>query len=96
MSKFFHELFNPPMRNAERNEAMGELPDLHVATTASANPVEVISTGRHTVKPWFQGKLPFTFNLPELQDSTYKLLGDKLVYFEHAPGAQLLYELHKH
>jgi anti-sigma factor RsiW len=84
------------MRHAERNQAIAELLDLHVATIASANPVDVVSTDRHTVKPWFQGKLPFTFNLPELQDSPYELLGGKLVYFKHNPGAQLLFELHKH
>jgi anti-sigma factor RsiW len=84
------------MRHAARNQALAELLDLHVATIASANPVDVVSTDRHTVKPWFQGKLPFTFNLPELQDSAYKLLGGKLVYFNHNPGAQLLFELHKH
>jgi anti-sigma factor RsiW len=84
------------MRHAERGEAIAELLDLHVATMASANPVDVVSTDRHTVKPWFQGKLPFTFNLPELQDSPYKLLGGKLVYFKHNPGAQLLFELRKH
>jgi anti-sigma factor RsiW len=84
------------MRHAARNQALAELLDLHVATIASTNPVDVVSTDRHTVKPWFQGKLPFTFNLPELQDSPYKLLGGKLVYFQHNPGAQLLLELHKH
>src|SRR5579863_10587817 len=52
-----------------RQHTLSELADLHVATLASANPVDVISTDRHTVKPWFQGKIPFTFNLPELQDS---------------------------
>ncbi|MGA2535120.1 MAG: zf-HC2 domain-containing protein [Terracidiphilus sp.] len=83
-------------RYVARTQAIAELVDMHVATTASANPVDVISTDRHTVKPWFQGKLPFTFNLPELQDSPYKLLGGKLVYFEHNPGAQLLFELRKH
>ena len=62
----------------------------------SANPVDVVSTDRHTVKPWFQGKLPFTFNLPELQGSEYKLDGGKLVYFRNQPGAQLIYELRKH
>ena len=45
---------------------------------------------------WFQGKLPFTFNLPELQGSLYKLDGGKLVYFRNQPGAQLIYELRKH
>jgi anti-sigma factor RsiW len=67
-----------------------------VATLASSNPVDVVSTDRHTVKPWFQGKLPFTFNLPELQGSPYKLLGGKLVYFDRNPTAQLVFELRKH
>jgi anti-sigma factor RsiW len=83
-------------REQAREQAVAELLDLHVATLASANPVDVISTDRHTVKPWFQGRLPFTFNLPELQNSEFKLLGGRVMYFDHRPGAQLLYELHKH
>jgi anti-sigma factor RsiW len=83
-------------RHAARQEAMAEFLDLHVATLASTNPVDVVSTDRHTVKPWFQGKLPFTFNLPELQNSEFKLLGGKLIYFKNSPGAQLLFEIRKH
>lgn len=83
-------------REQAREQALDELLDLHVATLASANPVDVISTDRHTVKPWFQGKLPFTFNLPELQDSPFKLVGGKLVYLNHSPGAHLLFDLRKH
>jgi anti-sigma factor RsiW len=77
-------------------QALGELADLHVSTLASANPVDVVSTDRHTVKPWFQGKLPFSFNLPELQGSGFTLTGGRLAYFEQSPGAQLLFELRKH
>jgi anti-sigma factor RsiW len=83
-------------RHSARENALSELLDLHVATLASANPVDVISTDRHTVKPWFQGKLPFTFNLPELQNTPFKLVGGKLMYFRHSPGAQLLFETGKH
>jgi anti-sigma factor RsiW len=83
-------------RHEARKQALAELLDMHVATLASANPVDVVSTDRHTVKPWFQGKLPFTFNLPDLDNSSFKLLGGKLVYFQHSPGAQLLFELRKH
>ncbi|HEY2861785.1 MAG TPA: zf-HC2 domain-containing protein [Terracidiphilus sp.] len=83
-------------RRYERSHATAELLDIHIATLASVNPVDVLSTDRHTVKPWFQGKLPFTFNLPELADSPYKLTGGRLIYFEHNPGAQLLFSLHQH
>ena len=83
-------------RDGARNQAIAELVDLHIDTLASANPVDVVSTDRHTVKPWFQGKLPYTFNLPELQDSPFKLLGGKLIYFQNNPGAQLLFEVRKH
>ena len=82
--------------HAAREQALAELVDLHVATLASANPVDVISTDRHTVKPWFQGKLPFTFNLPELQNSPFKLIGGRVMYFEHSPGAQLLFQIRSH
>jgi anti-sigma factor RsiW len=73
-----------------------EVADLHIATLASSAPVDVISTDRHTVKPWFQGKIPFAFDLPDLQDSGYSLLGGRMAYLEQTPGAHLIYELRKH
>jgi anti-sigma factor RsiW len=72
------------------------LADLHVAALASATPVDVISSDRHTVKPWFQGKIPFSFNLPELQGSQFTLLGGRVTYFAQTPGAHLIYQLRKH
>jgi anti-sigma factor RsiW len=84
------------VRHSAREQAVAELVDMHVAALASPNPVDVVSTDRHTVKPWFQGKLPFTFNLPELEGSEHKLAGGKLVYCRHGPGAQLIFALRKH
>jgi anti-sigma factor RsiW len=82
--------------NARRQAIFGELADLHVATLASTTPVDVVSTDRHTVKPWFEGKVPFTFNLPELQGSEFTLLGGRVAYLDQSSGAQLLYQLRKH
>ena len=62
-----------PVRAASGG-TVGQLVDQHVMMLASANPFDVISSDKHTVKPWFQGKLPFTFNPPELaKDSPFKL-----------------------
>src|SRR5260370_11786619 len=79
-----------------RDHVFGEIADLHVATLASSSPVDVISTDRHTVKPWFQGKIPFAFNLPELQNSEFSLLGGRMTYLEQTPGAHLVYDVRKH
>lgn len=80
----------------QQPNSLGEFADLHVATLASANPVEVVSTDRHTVKPWFQGRIPFTFDLPELQGSPFTLTGGRIAYFHQEPGAHLIFAYQRH
>jgi anti-sigma factor RsiW len=75
---------------------MSELVDQHVATMASSNPVDVVSSDRHTVKPWFAGKIPFTFNLPELQGSPFVLVGGRVSYLAQSPGAELIFRVRQH
>jgi anti-sigma factor RsiW len=82
--------------SARRLRVYGELADLHVAALASATPVDVVSTDRHTVKPWFEGKIPFTFNLPDLQGTDFTLVGGRVTYIAQTPGAQLIYRLRQH
>jgi anti-sigma factor RsiW len=82
--------------SARRQRVYSELADLHVSALASATPVDVLSTDRHTVKPWFQGKIPFSFNLPELQGSEFTLLGGRVTYLAQSPGAHLIYQVRKH
>lgn len=79
-----------------KDPLLAELVDQHVTALSSPNPVDVISEDRHTVKPWFQGKLPFTFNLPEVAGSNFKLIGGKAVYLQQSPGAELLYQAGQH
>jgi len=81
---------------ARRRQVYSELADLHVAALASATPVDVLSTDRHTVKPWFEGKIPFSFNLPELQGTDFTLIGGRVTYLSQVPGAHLIYRLRKH
>ena len=79
-----------------RDHVFSEIADLHVETLASSSPVDVVSTDRHTVKPWFQGKIPFAFNLPELQGNEFSLLGGRMTYLDQTPGAHLIYDFRKH
>ncbi len=82
----------------ETNTLAAELLDQHLATLSSAATPQVISTDRHTVKPWFQGRLPFSFNLPDAKalppDTTLK--GADLTYLKGQPAALLLFTIHKH
>jgi len=84
------------MHFSQRQDALSEVADLHVSMLASANPVDVVSTDRHTVKPWFAGKIPFAFNVPEFAGSDFALLGGKVAYFDQQPGAQLLVSKQQH
>jgi anti-sigma factor RsiW len=83
-------------QNLHQQQVYSELADLHVATLGSPNPVDVVSSDRHTVKPWFQGKIPFTFNLPELQSSEFTLIGGRVAYLGQTSGAHLIYQIRKH
>lgn len=82
----------------QANALTAELLDQHLATLSSGAAPQIISTDRHTVKPWFQGRLPFSFNLPEpdaLSPGTL-LQGADLVYIEGRPAALLIFSVHKH
>jgi anti-sigma factor RsiW len=72
----------------QSNALSAELLDQHLATLSSAATPQVISTDRHTVKPWFQGRLPFSFNLPDSgalpPDATLK--GADLAYLSGQPS----------
>jgi anti-sigma factor RsiW len=82
----------------QTNTLTAELLDQHLATLGNGATPQVISTDRHTVKPWFQGRLPFSFNLPDAaalpQDTVLK--GADLTYFNGQPAALLLFTIHKH
>ena len=73
-----------------------EVADLHLSDLASANPVDVVSTDRHTVKPWFAGRIPFSFNVPEFAGTEFSLIGGRVAWLEQEPGAQLLVGLRQH
>jgi anti-sigma factor RsiW len=84
-------------RSERHDPLMSEVVDQHVTTLASLNPMDVVSTDRQTVKPWFEGKLPFSFNLPEVGESSpYKLVGGKVAYLRQDPSAEVVYEVGKH
>lgn len=82
--------------NLLQQQMLAQLVDQHVSTLASANPVDVLSADSHTVKPWFNGKVPFSVDVPQLAGTQYSLIGGRLAYFQQAPAAQLIFAVRQH
>lgn len=82
--------------SAEEAALVTEVFDQHLVTLAGNMPLQVVSADRHTVKPWFQGKIPFSFNLPQSLPRDTTLDGANLTYLHNHPAAQLLFSIEKH
>jgi anti-sigma factor RsiW len=75
---------------ARSRSAARELVDLHTTILAGSNPIDVLSTDRHTVKPWFEGRVPFAVEVPDLAGTSFRLIGGRLIFWRSRPAAYLL------
>ena len=91
-----HNMQHSALDSSQYASLVTEVCDQHIATLAANAPPQVISSDRHTVKPWFQGRIPFSFNLPENLPAGTTLDGANLTYIHNQPTVQLLYSIGKH
>jgi anti-sigma factor RsiW len=68
-----------------------ELVGAHVSSLMSTHLIDVVSTDRHTVKPWFAGHTDVSPLVADFEPQGYQLVGGRVDYLEHQRAAVVVY-----
>ena len=74
------------------NPLLDELLNAHVRSLMPAHLIDVVSTDKHTVKPWFAGHADVSPVVADFDAQGYKLIGGRADYLDHQRSAVVVYQ----
>jgi anti-sigma factor RsiW len=70
--------------------------DAHIRALMAPAPIDVASSDQHTVKPWFNGRIPQAPRVVELAKEDFPLVGGRIDVVGEKPVPTLVYRHRKH
>ena len=74
------------------NPLLDELVAAHERSLMPAHLIDVASTDKHTVKPWFAGHADVSPAVADFETQGYRLVGGRADYFDHQRAAAVVYQ----
>jgi len=74
------------------NPLLDELVSAHVRSLMPAHLIDVVSTDKHTVKPWFAGHADVSPVVADFEARGYRLVGGRADYLQHQRSAVVVYQ----
>jgi anti-sigma factor RsiW len=68
----------------------------HIRALMAPEPVDVVSSDRHTVKPWFNGRISNSPRVVDLAKQDFPLVGGRIDVVGQTPVPTLVYRHAKH
>jgi anti-sigma factor RsiW len=85
-------LLAPPLTNP----LLDDLVSAHVRSLMPDHLIDVVSTDKHTVKPWFAGHADVSPVVADFAQQGYRLIGGRADYFDRQRAAVVVYQHGSH